>query len=101
MPLFKTKKQREAEKQAELSAKVTQMLKPPSKLDKAGRDLLPQSKRIRYGYRGYDPSREPMVDYETQRRGEEIKQRLKVTPEDLAKKVAAAKKKYASTQKKK
>lgn len=101
MALFKSKKRKEAEKQAALAATATQINKPPSKLDRKGRDLLPEEKRVQYGYRGYDASREPAVDFDTRRRGEAITRSLGVTPADLTKKVANAKKKYASTQKKK
>lgn len=95
MALFKTKEQKKKERQAAIAKTVTQLNKPPSQLDKAGRDLLPQSERVRWGYRGHDPSREPAVDIDTKQRGQAIKKSLGITPEELAKRVSDAKKKRA------
>lgn len=95
MALFKTKAEKKKERAAAIEKKVTQLQKPPSKLDKAGRDLLPQSQRVRWGYRGHDPSREPAVDIDTKQRASQIKRSLGVTPEELTRRVTEAKKKKA------
>lgn len=87
MAIFKTKKEKEKERQVAISKKVGEMQRPPQQQDKAGRELLPQSKRTRWGYRGHDPSREPKMGPDDRARGAAIKEVLRVTPSDLKTKV--------------
>ena len=82
MALFgiKSKAEKERERKKKVMEAVTRQNQPPRTVDKAWRPLDP--KRTPYGYRGYDPKKEPMVDIDTRQRASQILQILRL-PEPL------------------